>query len=479
MRVLSAPRRRLLILGAAGVLLVGTGLGYAAGVGAPAAAGHDAAVRGSELTGSLAAATAVQTAVPRARCGPGSAPETGLQGEVPASDRASGRSLKPYSCNLTQLNAPLVPPGGTAADGAGLQAAYYKSCAYYGLLGSGTRVVDVRDPRHPRITTTLTSPAMLDPWESLKVQERRGLLAAVEGSVNGPLFFDVYDIKADCTKPVLRASLPINAIGHEGNWSQDGTIYYATGFSPGILTAIDVTDPALPRPITSTLISATSHGLSTNAAGNRLYIVDPNPANAQNGLLIYDVSAIKARTLGAQPRLLGAVRWPDGTGAQHTIPVIRHGHPYVIVADEAGYGGARVVDIADEAHPRVVSSIRTEIQLVQNLTRANATESSTFAYNMHYCNVDRLVEPTVLACSSRASGVRVFDLRDLLRPREIAYFNMGGTPGGDGSGEMSAQVHLDPVRGELWTTDYGKGLLVARFTNGVWPFPTHPERRPR
>jgi hypothetical protein len=38
-------------------------------------------------------------------------------------------------------------------------------------------------------------------------------------------------------------------------------------------------------------------------------------------------------------------------------------------------------------------------------------------------------------------------------------------------GEMTAQVHLDPVRRELWTTDGSHGLLLLRFTNGVWPFP--------
>lgn len=37
--------------------------------------------------------------VPRAQCGPGSRPETALQGSVPVADRASGRSAQGYTCN--------------------------------------------------------------------------------------------------------------------------------------------------------------------------------------------------------------------------------------------------------------------------------------------------------------------------------------------------------------------------------------------
>jgi hypothetical protein len=42
----------------------------------------------------------VVAAVPKAHCGPGSSPETGLQGQVPRRDRESGRSALGYRCNL-------------------------------------------------------------------------------------------------------------------------------------------------------------------------------------------------------------------------------------------------------------------------------------------------------------------------------------------------------------------------------------------
>jgi hypothetical protein len=410
-----------------------------------------------------------ETAVPKAHCGAGSHPEKALQGEVPQRDRDSGRSTQPYTCNLTQVSSPL-------GEGAGLQAAYYGHCAYYGVLGTGTRVVDVGNPAKPRITATLTSAAMRDPWESLKVNAKRGLLGAVEGTLDGPLFFDVYDVAKDCAHPTLKSSLPINSVGHEGEWSQDGTVYYATSMAPGILTAFDVRDPAHPALITMTLYTASKlgHGLSTNRSGTRLYAVDPDAFDAQGrgqGLEILDVTDIKARKLGAQPKVLGSVYWKDGGGAQHTIPVTYRGRQHVIYADELGYGAVRILDVGDERRPRVVSVLRTEIQLAQNRALADAEEgaSPNFAYNTHYCNVDRLSDPTVLGCSTRASGLRIFDIRNPLRPKEIAYFNPGGTSAGNSS-SMTAQVHFVPERGEVWSTDGGKGFFVLRFAQGVWPF---------
>ena len=44
--------------------------------------------------------TDVKTAAAPARCGPGSRPETGLQGQVPLQDRLNGRSMQGYSCNM-------------------------------------------------------------------------------------------------------------------------------------------------------------------------------------------------------------------------------------------------------------------------------------------------------------------------------------------------------------------------------------------
>jgi hypothetical protein len=449
--------------------------------------------------------------VPRADCGPGSRPETALQGEVTIADRESGRSSEGYTCNLEQV-------GNYPGEGAGLPLAWYGGCAYYGTHLSappspeagfpgtpekrGTIVLDVSDPASPRFSTNLTTPAMLDPGESLRAHEGRGLLAAVNGLFgHGPAFFDVYNMASDCAHPRLLASVPVNVLGHEGNWSPDGRTYYATGWwwtPPGILMAIDVSDPAAPEPIGLFFAATTIHGLGVSQDGKRLYLAHENDDHAvtwwaqrpsvttSNGLGIYDVSEIAERKPNPQMRLVGEVNWTDGSQGMYAIPITSRGKPYVVFVDEGNYGGPRIIDISDETQPRIVSKLKLEIQMAENRELAHR-EAFTydnengglipFGYNSHYCNADRLEDPTILACSNWESGVRVFDIRDVHRPREIAYFNPGGDGkrrpasfGGTTSGFTSAQPRIIPERGEIWFTDMDRGFYVVRFTNAAWPF---------
>src|SRR5258705_5767768 len=310
----------------------------------------------------------VPLTVPKAVCGSGDHPETGLQGQVSAAVRAAG--FKGFNCNLELV-------AQSQGDGANWQTAEYRDghnrvCAYHGSASPsrslpgrnpatlGVPVIDVTEPSSPVRMGYLQTTSMLDPWESLKVNERRQLLAADNGqNGGGGPQVDIYDVSDDCRFPQLLATVAVGkadgstgvpgvVTGHEGSWAPDGLTYYGGDLrnSVGQYYAVYPTDPTSPKLITRwTPGFANVHGLSISDDGNRGYFVSlgapaGNPpvirtdANANNGLMIYDLSEIQARKPNPQVRLISKLFWPDGSGAQHTIPVKIEGKPYIVFVDE-------------------------------------------------------------------------------------------------------------------------------------------------
>lgn len=523
---LTSKHRTKLIPLLAGALLVGaTGLTFIVQGGAGASDKTPLAHDYNFPSGDNA--RTFQGPVPRAQCGPGSNPETGkLQGEVTIPDRDSGRSAQGYTCNM-ELVGRYGPNDGF--EGAEWQLARYKDesgrqCAYYSqrtvnygvggkntksnllLKKPGTIVLDVSDPSHPKFAANIDTPGMKDPWETLKVNQARGLLAAVNVmDGEGASFMGIYDIKADCAHPKQLFDGPVTVLNHEGNWAHDGMTYYSGGLTPGIVSAIDTSDPTHPHLITTFFAKLGIHGMTTSLDGNRLFLSHINEdwpytiyggsgfsgndgtvksVAKGTGMGIYDVSDIQARKPNPEVRLVSALQWDDGQIGQHTLNFHRDGKAYAIEVSEAGMGAARIIDVSDEKHPVVVSKVRTEIMMPVNLPLAHSeifrglTEHGgdlQFGYNFHYCNIDTEESPNLLACSAFEQGLRLFDIRDVSRPKEIAYFNNGGDgtrqPGGWGavySAYAAAMPQFDPVNHEIWYTDHDQGFYVVRPTNGTW-----------
>uniref|UniRef100_UPI002456895A LVIVD repeat-containing protein n=1 Tax=Nocardia carnea TaxID=37328 RepID=UPI002456895A len=344
-------------------------------------------------------------------------------------DRDSGRSTQGYRCNISRI-------GGYPGRGAGINSTQFDHCVYLGsffpgnLLGpaQGVQVIDVADPANPVLTATLTEPAMLaGTWESLKVNAARKLLVGTGvPAFTGAGLISVYDI-SDCAHPRLLnpgpgtdLNLPVPITAHEGGFSPDGRTYWASGVVPGIVSAVDLTDPAAPRVVWQGIPGRSMHGMGLRADGNRLYLADN-----MGGLTILDTSAVQRRDPDPQVPIIAQLTWTDGWATQQNVPVTYDGVPYLFSADEAGSGGVKLIDISDDTHPRVANTIKLEINLPQHRDSAMASGmgGSLFAYDAHYCSADRPVNPTALACGWISSGIRVFDIRDPLRVREIAYYN--------------------------------------------------------
>jgi hypothetical protein len=477
-----------------------TALGLAAAcVGVAAASGRAplpglAAYLASHDVQASATTTGVSVppATPRAHCGAGSLPETGLQGRVPLADFSNGRAAKGYTCNAVEVSH-LGSTGGFKTfryvDRTGRVCAYYDGTLLYptslvhGETG-GTHVLDMSDPARPVETARLVTPAMDSPHESLALNPLRGLLAAGMGSpATAPGIVDVYDVSQDCRHPVLQSSTPLGILGHESGFSPDGrTLWISTTAGPGV-TAIDVSNPQLPSIVWHSF-SYTFHGMNLSADGNRLYGAD---LGSSHGLTILDVSQVQDRVANPQVAEVSHLTWPSVSIPQNTIPVTIKGHKYLVEFDEYSrniqgtytandaVGAARLISVDDDKHPKVVSDLR--LQVNQPDARATDQQNDPGAqypvqgYAAHYCAVPRATDPGIVACSFILSGLRVFNISDPLHPREVAYFNKPAPntlPLISGSYAMSAPS-FDLAHHQVWYADGDSGFYAVQLTNGVWP----------
>ena len=221
--------------------------------------------------------------------------------------------------------------------------------------------------------------------------------------------------------------------------------------------------------------------------------------------MIADTSEVQARKQDAEIKVIGELATPGNDGQQSTIPIFYDGRPHIFNFSEyaelaqpctsrpdreTNFGYPMIVDIADERNPKVVSKIFNEVTLPENcdevagdsaafpsngLTKGDifgVVGSRVFLYDSHYCSTDRTHDPTIAACASFGSGIRVYDIRDPRAPKEIAYFNPGTTDSPAGA-VANATVARPVIRSDLrqiWFADIAKGFYTVQFREGVWPF---------
>ena len=459
--------------------------------------------------------------VPKATCGPKDRVETALQGQTTLADRMTGGSERSYNCNLELI-------GQFRGEGASWQMASFDTCAYYGTANGtdqqrkGVVVIDASNPAKPVAATYLDSRPMWDPWESLKVNVPRKLLAAVQADRGNGVDpgFAVYDISV-CSRPVLKASvlLPSPVKGHAGNFAPDGLTYYGSQLGVSVYP-IDLRNPSDPKLMQvwpgdeAQGRMGVAHDVALNDRGTLLYSAQPSfglatpPPQLQlaagargNGLVISDVSDLQSQKGEARPKVLSSLLWRDGSIAQSPQPFSSKGRSYILFTDEMGAGGiggakaacaqdlppfgfARIIDIADPTKPQLVSQLKLEVHDPANCgaVSPDTSFSGTFGYSSHYCTVDNPAEARFAACSYFEAGVRVFDIQDPAQPKEIAYYKppavQGSIPGSNHANRPSEKRTTDWAssnirwlrRGadtELWFTSQDNGFQIVRFTNAL------------
>ncbi len=446
-----------------------------------------------EGEGQEPAKAAVQTnpepplvATPRADCVSGGKREPGVQGRVPEGSNPNG-----FSCNADVIGRAGNSGGFKVhryVDRAGHECAFYDTALLFptnavrldGTSG-GVAVLDMSNPRKPVETARLTEPAMVTPHESVELNTRRGLLAAVVGNPSTyPGLVSIYDVSQDCRKPVLQSTSSSAKLGHESGFSEDGNTFYATGTAMKSISAIDVTNPKQPKNIWQGNI--VSHGMSLRPDGNRAYLADPD-----GQLVTLDTSEIQARKPDPQTREISRLTWKSASIPQNALPFTAGGKPYILEFDEYtqgttgggnadAVGAARIIDMSDERKPRSVAQIRLQVNQPTDHAAAREDPGATSpvqGYAAHYCDLDSRVDPTVVACSFIASGLRVFDITELTKPKEIAYFVRPSTVrtenGYDGSNFAMSKPEIVGDRREVWYSDGGTGFYNVRIDSRVWP----------
>jgi len=254
-------------------------------------------------------------------------------------------------------------------------------------------------------------------------------------------------------------------MSHAGKFAPDGKTFYGASWGipvpketpdPSLpplsgVHAIDMTDPATPRGITSWIPENPAwktHSAITNNDGTRVYVSlmryedDHEKSASPNGIVILDSRDIQARRPNAQFRVISTLFWDDVHLVQLVRPITVNGRSYLVVTDIAGalgnsekapppdacksgrpgHGFPRIIDISDENNPRTVSKLMMEVAAPENCEKVRHDPTVFGAYGVFGCNPDNEENAKLIVCGHVESGARVFDVRDPANPREVGYF---------------------------------------------------------
>ncbi len=357
----------------------------------------------------------------------------------------------------------------------------YAFVGHMGFSRVGTSIVDVSDPTRPRLAGRLHAPAGTHTHkvqivgDTLLVNHERNPWGRDNSAWSAGVA--IYDVSRP-TSPRQIAFFPTPGKGvHRLTYWEAPYAYLAgtdTGYLDQFLIILDLSEPARPREAGRWWFpgqhqaggempswTPTDHH-QPGPRGERRYALHHALVRGDRaycgwwdaGLVILDV-ADKARPALVSHLDFGA----SASTATHTaLPV--PGRDLVVVTDEETVEECqspirkqvRVVDVWDERRPRVISTFPVP-------EGDFCARGGRFGpHNLHEMRPGTLVDPTTMYVTYFTAGLRVVDISDPTRPREVAYYVPEPPPGRRASQVNDVLVAAD---GLMYVTDrYAGGLYI-------------------
>jgi hypothetical protein len=383
----------------------------------------------------------------------------------------------------------------------GVQVIVHKGHAFIGhMFSDGITAIDVRDPRRPKPLAFVANPPNT---RSHHIQTHDGILLAVNGANVWAMakfaeqkdYFTssltdslkdrekgfasglrVYDISKPA-EPREIAFLEIPGLGLHRIWWGGGRYAYVAahmeGFTDHIMAAVDISDPARPRPAGHWWLPgmwqaggeqptwkgrryAAHHAI---VAGNLAY-----GAWRDGGLTIHDVSD------PAHAKLISHSNWsPPFAGGTHT-PLPLPDRNLLIVADEAtsnnctnGIAYTWVLDVRAPENPVTIATLPTPRE--ENFC---AKGGKFGPHNLHENRPDSFQSTRLVFATYHNAGLRVYDIADPYQPKQAGYFvppppeRLIDFRPNAARVIQSCDVFVD-VNGVMYMTDTNAGLYILQY----------------
>jgi hypothetical protein len=351
--------------------------------------------------------------------------------------------------------------------GDGMQVIRHRGALYvghHGPSGMGTSILDASDPRAPKLVRQIpASPGS----HSHKVQVGDDLLLVNEEQFQGgdpyAAGMIVYDV-ADPLRPNPIGRFESGGLGVHRIVYSGGRYAYVSaipeGFGDRIWVIVDLADPTAPVEAGRWWWPGLWRGggeLPSWPEGKRYAahhaLLDGHIAYLGCGdanLVVLDVSDVSA------PRLVSQVQWSPG-GETHTcLPL--PGRGLVVATDEAVKPRCqeeeklvRVVDVSDVASPRVVA-------VCPPPEGDYCSRGLRFGpHNLHENLPGSYQSEQIVFVSYFNAGLRVYDISEPVRPREIAFWVPETPPG-----QEAPQIN------DLYVDQSGLVFVTDRITGGLY-----------